>query len=132
MPAEIGELAKRWARFAPLDEFRVFGDVSEVLVVAEPTVAEEMVDLVRREILEGVGPVWGIAAVDIRRGCGDITAEFEVGGVVDARRLELGSTVGRDGGVRLVFAVCALGRLVERLERIGEVVGRCGGHWSSS
>ena len=93
-PAEIGELAERRARFAPLDDLRVFGNVSEVLVVAEPTVAEEMVDLIRREVLEGVGPVQGIAAADIRRGCGGVTAECEEGGVVDARRLELGLRIG--------------------------------------
>ena len=44
--AEIGELAERRARFAPLDEFRVLGDVTEVLVVAKSAVSEEMVDLV--------------------------------------------------------------------------------------
>ena len=73
-PAEIGKLAERWAGFAPLDELHVFGNVAEVLVVAELAVAEEMVDLVRREILEGVRPVGGIAAADIRRGCGGVLA----------------------------------------------------------
>ena len=81
----------------------------EVFVVAEPTVAKEVVDLVRSEILEGVGPVWGIAAADIRRGCGGVPAECEEGGLIDGFNLELGLTLERDGGVGLVFAELALG-----------------------
>ena len=74
--AEIGELAERRAWFATLDEFCVFGDVPEVLVVAEPTVAEEVVDLVGSEVLERVGPVWSITAANIRRGCGGVSAKY--------------------------------------------------------
>ena len=84
-----------------------------MLVVAEPTVAEEVVDLVGSEVLEGVGPVWSITAADIRRGGGGVSAKCEECGAVDARRLELGTTAERDGRIRLVFAGCALRRLVE-------------------
>ena len=110
--AEIGKIAERRAWFATLDKFGVLRDVPEVFVVAKPTVAEEVVDLVGSEALEGVGPVWGIAAADIRRGCGGVSAKREECSLVNACRLELGTTAERDGGVGLVFAGFSLRRLV--------------------
>ena len=63
--------------------------------------------------MEIVEIVWSIAATNIRRRCGGVSAKCEERGMVDARRLELGTTAERDGRVRLVFAGCALRRLVE-------------------
>ena len=109
-PAEIGELAERGAWFATMDEFFVFRDVPEVFVVAKPTIAEEVIDLVGSEVLEGVGPVWSITAADIRRGCGDVSAEREECRVVNTRCLKLRTAAERDRGVGLVFAEFSLGR----------------------
>ena len=44
--SQVCKFAEGRARFATLNELGVLGDASEVLVVAETTVAEEMVDLV--------------------------------------------------------------------------------------
>ena len=48
-----------------------------MFVVAETAVAKQMVDLVRGEILEGVGPVWCVTWTHVRRKCGWVGGKKE-------------------------------------------------------
>ena len=85
-----------------MNDLGILGDVSEVFIVAEATVTKEVVDLIRREVLQTVGPVRGIARTYIRGRHISVVAEEEERVTVDSSTLELG-TVARRGGV--VFIV---------------------------
>jgi hypothetical protein len=52
--AGVGKLTNECAWFAPLDKCHLLGGLAKVLVVTEPVVAGEVVDLLRGEILERV------------------------------------------------------------------------------
>ena len=63
-----------------------------MLVVAEATVAEEMVNLVWREVLERVGPVGGIATSYVWGRRISVVAEEKECVAVDSSSLDLGTT----------------------------------------
>ena len=66
--AGVVKLSNGGTRLATLDKSRVLGYLAKVIVVAETTVAKEVIDLRRGEVLEGVGCAGGVTRLHVGRG----------------------------------------------------------------
>ena len=75
--ADVSKLANDGARLATLEIYCVLRRLAEVFVVAETTVAKEVIDLLRGEVLEKAGWVGGVARPHVARGGIGVSGEEE-------------------------------------------------------